>query len=192
MKKKIPSLLVYFRLALAPAMILLSLNYGDKARPYLVLALLAGIVSDIFDGIIARRIGVATEQLRKLDSNVDAVFWCAALLSAWLLNPEIIVWHAGEIALLIILELSCYALCYVKFHKTPANHSYISKAWAIAVFIALTAIIGLSSDKYVFEFMYILGIISYIDNILILLLLPEWKSDTRSCWKALRLFRNSH
>jgi CDP-diacylglycerol--glycerol-3-phosphate 3-phosphatidyltransferase len=192
MKKKIPTLLVYFRLALAPVMVLLTLKFGDAARNYLVLALLAGLVSDVFDGIIARKLGVATETLRKLDSNVDAVFWCGALLSAWLLNPEIIARQTNLIVLLVVFEVFCYLLSYIKFRKTPANHSYISKAWAIAVFVALTAIIGFSTDKYVFEIMFLLGFVSYIDNILILLLLPEWKSDTRSCFRALKIYMDAH
>jgi CDP-diacylglycerol--glycerol-3-phosphate 3-phosphatidyltransferase len=45
--------------------------------------LVAGFLSDAYDGILARRLGVATESLRRLDSLADTLFYAAALAVAW-------------------------------------------------------------------------------------------------------------
>jgi phosphatidylglycerophosphate synthase len=38
-----------------------------------VVALAVGLVSDIFDGVLARRWGTVTPKLRRYDSNVDTI-----------------------------------------------------------------------------------------------------------------------
>ena len=44
----------------------------------------------MLDGVLARRLGVATAALRRLDSVVDSAFYLAALFAAWRLHPEAI------------------------------------------------------------------------------------------------------
>ena len=46
------------------------------------LCLIAAFLSDVFDGILARRLGVATPTLRRLDSIADSVFYLAAVFAA--------------------------------------------------------------------------------------------------------------
>ncbi|MFP3637285.1 CDP-alcohol phosphatidyltransferase family protein, partial [Bacillus sp. SIMBA_033] len=65
--KNIPYLLIATRFILAPIILLLAYFKGTEAR-FLILALMYfGILTDIFDGIIARKVGVSSEKLRRLD-----------------------------------------------------------------------------------------------------------------------------
>ncbi|MBO9204444.1 MULTISPECIES: CDP-alcohol phosphatidyltransferase family protein [Niastella] len=68
-KKAIPFSLVIFRLLLAPVMIVWTLQTNQSGW-FLVTCLWAGMISDIFDGIIARNLGVANNSLRKWDANI--------------------------------------------------------------------------------------------------------------------------
>ena len=72
--KNTPILLIILRLLLGPVMIALTYNYGDKIRTELVVLIFVGLLSDIFDGIIARRLGIASEKLRRMDSQTDLIF----------------------------------------------------------------------------------------------------------------------
>jgi len=67
---------------MAPLMVALALADASWAPKAIVAAMTIGLLSDIFDGIIARRLGVATPSLRRLDSQTDAAFWLAVLASA--------------------------------------------------------------------------------------------------------------
>jgi CDP-diacylglycerol--glycerol-3-phosphate 3-phosphatidyltransferase len=49
--------LIVLRLVAGPAILALALIFDDRARWACVTLLAAGVVSDIFDGVIARRIG---------------------------------------------------------------------------------------------------------------------------------------
>lgn len=56
----------------------------------LILILLVGFTSDVFDGIIARRLHVATAGLRRADSLVDTLFFVCLIAAAWLRYPYIL------------------------------------------------------------------------------------------------------
>ncbi len=79
--QKIPVLLTGLRALLAPVVVLLSI-YAPNPEAFAV-CLIAAFVSDIFDGIIARRLNVATPALRRLDSVADTFFYVACGYAAW-------------------------------------------------------------------------------------------------------------
>jgi phosphatidylglycerophosphate synthase len=64
--RRIPVLLVATRFLLGP--ILLFLATQGATGGWFLLGITAAFLSDVFDGIIARRLGVATERLRVADS----------------------------------------------------------------------------------------------------------------------------
>lgn len=62
---QIPSILVGVRVAIAPLLVLDALDHDTTI--WFVGGYIIAILSDIFDGIIARRLGVSTVQLRQAD-----------------------------------------------------------------------------------------------------------------------------
>ena len=60
--------------------------------------LILAFLSDVFDGILARRLNVATPDLRRLDSIADSTFYLAALLAALLAA-----WHLYSTELRVYL-----------------------------------------------------------------------------------------
>ena len=73
--------LSFLRLALAPAA-LVALAHIDVAGLVLAAALLLGFLSDVLDGVVARRAGAVTPFLRRLDSSVDTVFYLGVAYAA--------------------------------------------------------------------------------------------------------------
>ena len=71
MKTQIPKLLIFARLIIGLTLIVLSsLNIGHYKM--IAIALLTiGLLTDIFDGIIARLLSISTQKLRRLDSTID-------------------------------------------------------------------------------------------------------------------------
>jgi phosphatidylglycerophosphate synthase len=71
----LPFALATVRLVLAPVMLLGALFWPNATSFFA--CLLLGLVSDIFDGVLARRLGVATDRLRRFDSVTDVAFYGA-------------------------------------------------------------------------------------------------------------------
>jgi CDP-diacylglycerol---glycerol-3-phosphate 3-phosphatidyltransferase len=182
--KNIPLILIGFRLFLGPLMILITYNYGDKARAVMVILLLLGIISDIFDGIIARSTGVSSAKLRRMDSQTDLIFWVCAGWCSWLLNPEIVIANKYAIITIFVMEGLTYVFSLLKFGKETCTHALLSKLWGLTLFAAFVSIIGFGHAGVPMVLAVAFGIISHIDVYLIILLLPKWTHDVPSAWHA--------
>ncbi len=167
--------------------------YCYQARasaPWLVAGLYFAVASDIFDGILARRLGVATPGLRRFDSQADLVFWLCILGSVWLVNPKLVIRNAIYIGLVLILEAATYALSFTKFGREPSTHSYLAKAWGLVLLGAFTAILGFGEARYAIPILFVAYLISFVDIVAILLLLPRWQTDVPSAYHAWLIRRN--
>ena len=186
--KRLPLALILFRAALAPALPALALAFGDAARPWLAALLVAGLLSDVLDGIVARAAGVSTVALRRLDSRVDLFFWLGALAAAAVLDGPALRTVAPGVAAVLALEAACQAASFARFRRAPCTHAFLSKLWGLflgAGFAALFATGRLGALRVALAW----GVLSQLDVLAIVLLLPSWQSDVPSAWHALRLRR---
>ncbi|KUJ50631.1 CDP-alcohol phosphatidyltransferase family protein [Chryseobacterium sp. JAH] len=182
--KTIPYLLIAIRFLFAPLIFSLAYLNGEKSGVLILTLMFVGLLTDIFDGIIARKVGVSSEKLRRLDSQIDLVFWLSLGFAAYFINPEVIQNHWQSIALIFIMEALCYIISIIKFKKETCTHAWLSKIWGISLLIAFTYLIGFQQAGWAFHLTIILGIISHIDVILIILILPMWQYDVPSFYHA--------
>lgn len=187
MKNKIPYLLILFRLILGPVMIALTYSYGTLWRIELVVLILAGMVSDIFDGIIARKLNVSSVRFRRMDSQTDVVFWLCVGWCAWLLNPEIITEYRYAIIVVFAMEALTYVFSIARFGKETCTHALLSKLWGLSLMVVFIALIGFGYAGIPFVVCITVGIIAHLDVYLIIFLLPEWTHDVPSAYHAYQL-----
>ncbi|MFL6436288.1 MAG: CDP-alcohol phosphatidyltransferase family protein [Terriglobales bacterium] len=183
----IPWILIALRVLLAPVILLMA---GEHRQGLLMaVAIVAALLSDICDGIIARRLGVETTALRRADSVADTVFYAAAASSAWLLAPAAIRSLAGILALLLVLEVVRYAFDYAKFRREASYHSYAAKFWGLVLALALILLLAFNISGWILRTAVWVGIISDIEGLAISIVLPVWSHDIRSIAHALRARR---
>ena len=180
-----PWALVGSRLALAPTAVLFAWQ-RIQGLP-MALVVLAALASDIYDGIIARKLGVASVALRRADSIVDTIFYLAAAWSAWIVAPYAVKSVAKLLIAVGVLEISRYILDYVKFRREASYHSYLAKVWGLALASALTMLLAFNISGGLLRTALWLGIVSDIEGLAISLLLPTWAHDVRSVVEAHRL-----
>src|SRR5207302_1038405 len=88
MKRYLPKILLFGRLVFAIIITNLTL-FRVLNSEFIVLSLMyIGIVADIFDGIIARRLNVSTETFRLLDTLFDLFFYFSILFFISAVNPK--------------------------------------------------------------------------------------------------------
>ena len=180
--------LTLLRLALAPVVVTLGLtrNGGTAVAVLLVI----GFLSDVFDGVVARRTGTATPILRRLDSTVDTVFYLGIAAAAWML-------HRGEIRpllplilLVIATELGTNALCWLRFRREASYHAWSARMFGLALFAALLMLFAAGSPALLLPAI-VVGLLSHLENAAITLVLPEWRYDVRSLFVAWQI-RQGH
>jgi phosphatidylglycerophosphate synthase len=184
----LPLGLTLFRLALGPVMVLVAWVEPD-AGPWLAAGLVPAILSDLFDGIVARRRGVATPALRRLDSQTDLVFWLCVLGCIAILHPAVVRRHGYLIVVLLALEGSVYAISFARFGREPCTHAYSARVWGVFLVGCLGAALGWGEDRFALPLLFGTYLVSWVDVVLILLLLPAWRTDVPSFWHALRARR---
>ena len=183
-KMNIPISLILFRLLLAPIIIALAYFIGENAKITIVVLMYLGLISDILDGIIARRQNISTPKLRRMDSQTDMVFWLSIGFATWILYPKLIAENSIAIWTILGMEISVYVISIIKFKKETCTHAFLSKLWGITLLIAFTALIGFNYAGIPFYLSIIMGLISHIDRILITLILPKWAHDIPSAYHA--------
>lgn len=151
--------------------------------------LIVAFVTDVFDGIIARRLKVATARLRRLDSVADSLFYFAAVFAVWHLHPQVLLRHAGLLGVLATLEAGRYAFDYLKFGREASYHMWSSKLWGLLLFAAFLTMLALPFSDGVLLAAIIGGIVADLEGLLISLLLPYWQHDVPTLFHALRLRR---
>lgn len=184
----IPLSLTILRIALGPALLILAVEYPNAILFGVCLTL--AFLSDVFDGIIARRLGIATANLRRLDSLADSIFYVCATLVAWLLYPTVFIEHAAALLLLLALELIRYAFDFLKFRRETSYHMWSSKLWGIFLFLGFFSLLSLGQQGSLITIAIYAGIIADLDGLAISLVLTEWRADVPSLLHAFR-FRSS-
>jgi len=176
--KAVPPALIGLRVALGPALILGAMQNWPGA--VLVAMLAAGTLSDIFDGIIARRIGTATPRLRQADSAADLVFWVCVIIATEHHTGGFLFRHAGWLACLAFSEAACYALSFRRFRRPPAIHSYGAKLWGLLLFAGFAALLdGAPSARFI-NFVIGFGILVNTESLAIIAISKDYPVDVKS------------
>ncbi len=183
---RIPLLLVLFRLLLAPALVGLALACGPAAGEWLAMLVVLGVLSDVYDGIIARQLGVATATLRRLDSQADLAFWLGALWAGWHLFPAAVLSEWPTLAALLGLELLIYLVAWRRFGREMSTHAWSAKLWGLVLTLALARLLALGVTGWSFDLLLAVGLVAQLDCLAIALLLPAWEHDVPSAWHAWR------
>lgn len=173
--RRLPISLTALRAVLAPALLVISYHGGSHAA--FAACLLAAFVSDVFDGILARRLGVATPRLRRLDSAVDTLFYLTALYCVWRLHPGALLAHLRALLALACLEALRYLFDWVKFRREASYHMWSSKLWGIALFLAFVSLLALGADNAAIGIAIYVGILADLEGLAISFVLGTWQAD---------------
>ncbi len=145
LKRHLPFALTTLRLLLGPVALACALA-GVTRLVYLPILIIATL-SDIFDGILGRKFGVATPALRRYDSITDIIYYLFILAVAWILCRRVIVESSGLIVLMLLSEAGVILLCFIRFRKFPATHSWLAKFYGLCLLGCLTALLVFDAGK---------------------------------------------
>ena len=185
--KKVPLLLIYARLALGFVILLCSWLHISNYQFIAILLLSIGLLTDIFDGIIARKLNVSSEKLRRLDSSIDQVFFISFAIATYIQCPDFFAANASKLIVLFSFEGLTYLICFLKFRKEIATHSIGAKIWTLLLFATLIQIVLQCQSNILFQLCFWVGIITRLEIIAIVLILKNWTNDVPSIFHAIKL-----
>ena len=175
-KRAIPNLLSGFRLLAAPLLLWIAWS----GRPNLFLTVLVvSFLTDLFDGLLARRFGTQSELGARLDSWGDFVIYVALPMGAWRLWPELVRHEATYVFLILGAYLLPALVGFAKFRCLTSYHTWSAKiAGAITcVSVLLGLFFGIT---WLFRAAAFLQLLVAAESIAITLRLREPKSNVAS------------
>jgi CDP-diacylglycerol--glycerol-3-phosphate 3-phosphatidyltransferase len=183
--KSIPTLLVIYRFAVAP--FLLWDAFDGKTTIWFLIGFITAFVGDIFDGIIARRLGVSTAELRQADSWADVCLFSCVFISAGLVHPEVLIDYKIPLLTVVIAQIIWWIVNLIKYGKPASYHTYSAKFWGITLFIAIVSLFGFNYAGIALWLTCIAGFIHTVEEIAMTLILPVWTHDVLSIFHALKI-----
>jgi phosphatidylglycerophosphate synthase len=183
--KSLPFVLVLLRLLLGPIVVAAALLHWPQVL--IAWALVVGILSDILDGVAARRLGVATAGLREFDSWTDSAFVACVAASIWILHRALVISLLIPLVVMFGLETFSLAFDWIKYRRFSSYHAYSGKAAGLALFAASFWTFASSESRPLWWFAIVIASMSHLERIAITSILPTWTHDVRSFRVALDL-----
>ena len=181
MKRHLPFGLTTLRLLLGPTA--LACAWMGAARLVFVPILVCGTLSDIFDGVLARRFGVATPALRRYDSITDVIYYLFILACVWQLCRPAVTENPWAIAIILLSEAGSIAVCAVKFGKYPATHSWLAKFYGLCLLGGLMALLAFGAGRRVVIALAAVALLTNLEIIALHLMADTPPVDVRSIFK---------
>lgn len=187
MKTKIPIILILSRLIIGLVIIYLSLIKIDNYKTFTIILLSIGLLTDIFDGIIARHLNISSQKLRRLDSTVDQVFFISVITATYIQCPDFFKTNIHKLVILFGFEILTYLISFIKFRKEIATHTIGAKIWTLILFATLIQIILQCKSDILFNLCFWVGLLTRIEITAIILILKKWTNDVPTFYHALKL-----
>ena len=187
-RKTIPWSLVVFRALLGPVLVLAAFR-PSVAGLWLGAMVAAGFLSDIYDGVLARRWNTATSALRRADSAVDVLFYLGVLSALIVRHGHAIRERIGLLAAVIALELLNCLFGLIKFRRMPSYHSYSARLWGALLAASTIILLSFNRSRWLVTLALVWGIASELESLAMTALLPQWMHDVKTLAQALAIRR---
>ena len=144
------------------------------------------LITDVLDGLIARRFNMQTELGARLDSIADFGTYIAAIAGVFFFKASDFYPHSVSFFIFIFLLCCAHILSLIKFRRLPSLHLY---SWKIGGYIqgAFFIVLFLFGFYPVFYYIMIIwGILAFSEHIIIQLIIKEMQSNAKGIYWVLK------
>lgn len=179
----VPNVLSAYRLLTFPVMIYLVFAQHEKL---FVVFFIVNLVTDILDGFIARRFNLTTEFGAKLDSYADISMYISALIGVIVFKSSYFAPHIVSLSVFIFMFFVTLIFSYVKFGKIASLHLYSSKLSTLLLGLFFLYLFTFGFDTVFYYIVLSWGMISYIEQLIVLILVSEPRTNVRGLYWVLK------
>jgi len=177
-----PNIITATRLVLMPGVLALAVA-GE--RMWFAVVLGVALLTDVFDGLVARWLDAYSEFGRKLDSVADYVTLCVGLGGIALLWPEAVRREWPWIATGMAMFVAVLVFGFWKLGRVPCYHTWGAKLGAVVCAVSLVPLLA-GWAAWPFHAAIVLQVLAGAEEIAITLVLPRHVGEMRSVWHAWR------
>lgn len=186
MKKNVvtvPNILSFYRIVTFPLVLYFAIS---KYENLFVIFLIINLITDVLDGYIARRFNMQTELGARLDSIADVGTFILAITGIFIFKGNDLEPHIISFITFLGLYLLSNIISLIKFRRFPSLHLYSWKIGGYIQGIFFFTLFVFGFNVYVYYFMVIWGILSFLEHITIQLIIKEMMSNAKGLYWVLK------
>jgi|BioPla2DNA2_1021312.scaffolds.fasta_scaffold08705_6 CDP-diacylglycerol--glycerol-3-phosphate 3-phosphatidyltransferase len=181
----VPNILSVSRIVLLPVLfVLISFKmYFSFTVAYAILGM-----TDMFDGMIARRFNLKTEIGKYLDSIADMVFFLSSAYFIHVLYTEYLHPNMTLFFVFIGVMLLSFIVSYIRCNKIILMHSFLAKLCAVLVYFLVLSSYFLNTTLLI-TLIISLYIVTFFEAILMFVFYGDIDPDTMSIFSLMKMDR---
>ena len=179
----LPNAITICRLLATPVLLVAALQRWPMFFAWLLLACL---LSDIADGLLARTLRLHSPFGAALDSAADMLVTIIAAVGTIRMQWPFIVAHAWQLELLAGLFVGEVLISLTRYGRLSSFHTYLVRISAYAQGAFLLSLLFWGYSAPLFYFMWVVSCLGQLEEWVILALLPEWTSDVQGLYWVLK------
>lgn len=178
----VPNALSSYRLAASPALLYLCLT---DQRHLFLWGLSVSLLTDILDGLIARRFHLETALGALLDSVADMATYIVAIAALVRFKKQVFVDHPLATSLVLACYFGELLLALWRYGRLSSFHTLLAKATAYVQGLFILGLLGFGFHPAFFYFTAGLSVVSLVEEMVLVMLLPRWECNVRGLYWVL-------
>lgn len=148
--------------------------------------LLACLLSDILDGLIARAFHLTSKLGDTLDSVADMLTWSIGLAGLLVFQRPFVAGHSGELLMVVVLYVMEILASLWRYGKLSSFHTLMARVAAYAGGIFVMSLFLWGYLGWLFQAAVCVYVVALLEEMAMIVLLPEWRPDAGGLARVLR------
>jgi phosphatidylglycerophosphate synthase len=153
--------------------------------------LLACLLSDIADGLIARAFQLSSKLGAALDSAADMLTMLIGLFGVYVFQRTFVNEHLGGVLLVMCFYFAEAVAALIRYGKLSSFHTLLDRIAAYAGGIFGMSLFLFGYHDRLFYFTVIIYVVSLVEEMILICLLPEWRTDVGNVFRVLAKRRST-
>jgi CDP-diacylglycerol--glycerol-3-phosphate 3-phosphatidyltransferase len=147
--------------------------------------LLACLLSDILDGLIARTFHLTSKLGAALDSAADMLTMLIGFVGVYVFQRAFVAEHFAGLLLVAAFYLAEIFAALVRYGKLSSFHTLLDRVAAYAGGIFVMSLFLWGYHGWLFQLTVLVYAVSLTEEMVLICILPEWKTDVGNIFRVL-------
>ncbi|HEY5030427.1 MAG TPA: CDP-alcohol phosphatidyltransferase family protein [Candidatus Angelobacter sp.] len=153
--------------------------------------LLACLLSDILDGLIARTFHLTSRLGASLDSMADAATMLIGFLGVFVFQKAFVSEHHPAVVLVFVFYVAEIIASLARYGRVSSFHTLLDRIAAYMAGIFVMSLFLWGYHGWLFQLAVVVYVLSLCEEMALICVLPEWRSDVGGLHRVLAAKRRA-
>ncbi len=147
--------------------------------------LLACLLSDIADGLIARAFHITSKLGAALDSAADMLTMLIGLYGVFVFQRAFVEEHSTGVQVIAVFYFAEIIAALIRYGKLSSFHTLLDRIAAYAGGIFAMSLFLWGYQDWLFQLTVLIYVASLTEELILIFILPEWRTDVGGLYRVL-------